>query len=131
MTAQQIGQKLVTVNVSDLAAMGAEPLGIIIAMGMPDELPLSYFDELVEGILQACHKYKMALIGGDTNQCQELTLCGTCLGIVDKDKVLTKDGAKPGDIVAVTGPLGLASAGFELLFNDENKFKDLNPDFKE
>ena len=131
MTAQQIGQKLVTVNVSDLAAMGAEPLGIIIALGLPGDLPLSYFDALVEGILQAGHKYKMALIGGDTNQSTELTLCGTCLGTVDKDKVLTKDGAKPGDIVAVTGPLGLAAAGFELLFNHADKFKDLNSDFKE
>lgn len=130
MDAKQIGHKLVTVNVSDLAAMGAEPLGIMVAMGLPPKISLSYFDDLVEGILQACQKYKMALIGGDTNQSRELTLCGTCLGIVAKDEVLVKEGAQPGDLVAVTGPLGLAAAGFELLYHGEDKFKDLNPDFK-
>jgi thiamine-monophosphate kinase len=130
MSAEQIGNKIVTVNVSDLAAMGAETLGIIISLAMPPDLTISEFDQLVEGILQACQKYNMALIGGDTNQSDELTLSGTCLGIVEKDKVLMKSGAVEGDVVAVTGPLGLAAAGLEVLFGDETNLKDINPNTK-
>jgi thiamine-monophosphate kinase len=130
MTPEQIGEKVVTVNVSDLAAMGAKPLGIIIAVGLPKEMPLDDFDRLIDGILRGCSRYEMMLIGGDTNESGELTISGTCLGIAGKNEVLMKDGASPGDIVAVTGPLGLAAAGFEVLFNDKIKLKDLKEDYK-
>lgn len=116
MTTHQMGRKVVTVNVSDLAAMGAKAIGIIVSMGLPKNMLLADFDDLVEGILEACERYDMVLIGGDTNESSELTLCGTCLGIVKKEDVLLKSGARPGDIIAVTGSLGLAAAGFEALF---------------
>jgi len=74
---------------------------------MPPDLTVSDFDEILDGILEACENYQMALIGGDTNESTELTLCGTCLGIVAKDKVMMKSGSQVEDIVAVTGPLGL------------------------
>lgn len=131
MSYQQIGKKIVTVNVSDLAAMGAKALGILIAMSLPPDLDISDFDEMIDGILQACEKYHMPLIGGDTNESDELTLCGTCLGIVAKEEVLMKSGAREGDVVAVTGPLGLAAAGFDVLFRDEIRLKDLNSDTKD
>jgi thiamine-monophosphate kinase len=130
MSPRQIGKKIVTVNVSDLAAMGAETLGIIVALALPLDLSVSDFDEIIEGILEACTQYNMALIGGDTNESRELTLSGFCLGIVAKEKVMLKSGALPGDLVAVTGPLGLAAAGFEILFDDELKLKDINSEFK-
>jgi len=130
MTYEQIGKKVVTANVSDLAAMGAKPLGIIIAVGLPKEMLLNDFDNLIGGILEGCTEYEMSLIGGDTNESGELTISGTCLGIVGKDEVLMKDGSNPGDIVAVTGPLGLAAAGFEILFNEEIELKDLNGNHK-
>ncbi len=131
MTPYQIGQKVVTVNVSDLAAMGAETIGIIISMGLPRNMCLVDFDDLVKGILDTCGKYCMALIGGDTNESPELTLCGTCLGIVKKENVLMKSGAHPGDIVAVTGSLGLAAAGFEALFDHAHDINDLDNDIKD
>ncbi|BDZ67149.1 thiamine-phosphate kinase [Methanobacterium ferruginis] len=115
MNSEDKGRKVVTVNVSDLAAMGARPLGFILSMGLPPDLPLNEFDAIMEGVLLACQEYEMGLMGGDTNQSDELILNGTCLGVVDKDKVLMKEGAQPGDVVAVTGPLGLAAAGFEVL----------------
>ena len=126
MTNYQKGKKVVTVNVSDLAAMGAEAIGIIVSMGLPKDMLLSEFDLIVDGILDACTKYGMVLIGGDTNESKELTLCGTCLGIVKKNKVLMKSGANVGDIVAVTGPLGLAAAGFKILTHPNTKFDNLN-----
>lgn len=123
MTPFQIGMKIVTVNVSDIAAMGAESVAIIVAMGLPKDMSVSDFDGIVDGILFGCSKYNMALIGGDTNESHELTLCGTCLGTVKKGNVLMKSGASPGDILAVTGPLGLAAAGFKLLFNNVEREK--------
>lgn len=129
MSFHQKGEKIVTVNVSDLAAMGAEPLGMIIAMALPSDLPISDFDELMEGILHACEKYHMPLIGGDTNESKELSLCGTCLGIVAKDQVMLKSGAESGDVIAITGPLGLAAAGFEFLSHYDS-IMDLNSDFR-
>lgn len=131
MTPYQMGQKIVTVNVSDLAAMGAETIGIIVSMGLPRNMLLAEFDDLVEGILNNCTKYGMALIGGDTNESHELILSGTCLGLVKKENVLMKSGARPGDIIAVTGSLGLAAAGFEFLLNPIYHTDELDNDIKE
>lgn len=118
MTAQEIGWKIVTVNVSDLAAMGAHPRGIIISMGLPRDMELEYFDDLVGGILEACQHYHIPLIGGDTNESPQLVLSGTAMGEVDKKIVLMKSGAEDGDLIIVTGGLGLAAAGFEVLLSD-------------
>ncbi len=130
MSPKEKGMKVVTVNVSDLAAMGAEPFGFILSLGLPKDLPLEEFDEIMEGVFQACHDYDLGLMGGDTNQSDELILSGTCLGTVNKNNVLMKDGARPGDVVAVTGPLGVAAAGFEFLLSppsiNENLKKTLN-----
>ena len=131
MSPYQIGQKVVTVNVSDLAAMGAETIGILISMGLPRNMKLSEFDQITDGILDSCEKYDMALIGGDTNESKELTLCGTCLGIVKKENVLMRHGACVGDIVAVTGPLGLAAAGFKVILDSSHKFDSLNVETKD
>lgn len=120
MNPYQIGHKVVTVNVSDIAAMGADTVGIIVSLGLPRNMLITDFDNLVEGILDACEKYDMTLIGGDTNESTELTLCGTCIGLIKKENVLLKSGARPGDIVAVTGPLGLAAAGFKVLYNSHH-----------
>ncbi|MBP2045873.1 thiamine-phosphate kinase [Methanobacterium aggregans] len=133
MSPRHIGKKVVTVNVSDIAAMGADTIGMIVSMGLPSSMSVGYFDQIIEGILEACKDYSMVLIGGDTNESSELTLCGTCIGIVAKKNVLMKYGARPGDIVAVTGQLGLAAAGFEILIHelegsDETPF---NEDFEE
>jgi thiamine-monophosphate kinase len=131
MSYQQRGKKIVTVNVSDLAAMGATALGILVAMALPSNLTISDFDDIIDGILQACKQYNMALIGGDTNESDELTLSGTCLGTVPKKEVMMKSGAKEGDVVAVTGPLGLAAAGFEVLFAGAGEIEGLNPEIKD
>lgn len=130
MDSYQIGKKIVTVNVSDLAAMGAEAIGIIVSMGLPKSMLLTDFDDLVDGILDNCNKYGMALIGGDTNESSELTLSGTCLGIVEKKNVMMKSGTNPGDIVAVTGPLGLAAAGFKVLLDPFQNINHLDEDIK-
>jgi thiamine-monophosphate kinase len=120
MNHRQMGWKIVTVNVSDLAAMGAHPRGILISMGLPREMTIEQFNELVEGILEACNYYETPLIGGDTNESPQIVLNGTALGEVNKEKVLMKKTFQEGNLIAVTGPLGLAAAGFEILLADDS-----------
>jgi thiamine-monophosphate kinase len=126
MSPYQMGQKVVTVNVSDLAAMGADTIGILISMGLPKDLKIAEFDQIIDGILDACKKYGMTLIGGDTNESKELTLCGTCLGIVNKENTMMRSGANPGDILALTGSIGLAAAGFKFLLDTSHKIDNLS-----
>ena len=107
-----MGFKAVTVNVSDLAAMGAEPLGFLLAMAIPKDLKLDYFKEIIDGVLKACDYYSIPLIGGDTNEASEIIITGTALGLTDKP--LMKNTYQMGDLIAVTGDIGLAALGFEM-----------------
>ena len=107
-----MGFKAVTVNVSDLAAMGAEPLGFLLAIALPKDLDIDSFKEILEGVLKACDYYEIPLIGGDTNESSEIIITGTALGLTEKP--IMKDTYQKGDLIAVTGDIGLAALGFEL-----------------
>ena len=107
-----MGFKAVTVNVSDLAAMGAEPLGFLLAIALPKDLEIDSFKEIIDGVLKACDHYSIPLIGGDTNEASEIIITGTALGLTDKP--MMKDTYQKGDLIAVTGDIGLAALGFEL-----------------
>ncbi|MDO5809557.1 MAG: thiamine-phosphate kinase [Methanobrevibacter sp.] len=107
-----MGFKAVTVNVSDLAAMGAEPLGFLLAIALPKDLKISHFKQIIDGVTQACDYYRIPLIGGDTNEASEIIITGTAMGLTDRP--LMKDTYNKGDLIAVTGPIGHAALGFEL-----------------
>ena len=115
MTYFQMGYKSVVVNVSDLASMGADNIGFLLNIAIPKDTLLDDFDDLICGVIKACDDYHIPLIGGDTNEANEIILSGTAIGQVDKDKALMKYGFKEGDLVCITGELGLAALGFELL----------------
>lgn len=107
-----MGFKSVTVNVSDLAAMGAEPLGFLLSIAIPKDLDVDSFKQIIEGVLSACNYYSIPLIGGDTNEAYEIIISGTALGLAESP--LMKDTYEIGDLIAVTGDIGLAALGFEL-----------------
>ena len=107
-----MGFKAVTVNVSDLAAMGAEPLGFLLAIALPKDLELDSFKQILDGVLEACRYYQIPLIGGDTNEASEIIITGTALGLTDKP--LMKDTYSRGDLIAITGDIGYAALGFNL-----------------
>ena len=112
MSYYDIGFKAVTVNVSDLAAMGADPLGFLLSIAIPKDMGLDSFKEIIKGVLKACEFYEIPLIGGDTNEASEIIISGTALGLCDKP--MMKDTYNMGDLIAVTGDIGLAALGFEL-----------------
>lgn len=124
-----MGFKSVTVNVSDLAAMGAEPLGFLLAIAIPKDLKLDSFKEIIDGVLRACDYYQIPLIGGDTNEASEIIISGTALGLADNP--LMKDTYSSGDLIAVTGDIGLAALGFNLeTFDNIYTKKALKPKAK-
>lgn len=110
MTYFQMGFKAVTVNVSDIAAMGAEPLGFLLSIALPKDLNVSDFKEIIRGVKEACEFYEIPLIGGDTNEASEIIINGTAIGLADSP--LMKNTYKENDLIAITGNLGLAALGF-------------------
>jgi thiamine-monophosphate kinase len=107
----QMGWMSVAVNLSDVAAMGAKPAGILLATGLPPETDLYLIDELFSGFADCAGYYGTRVLGGDTDSHQELTITGCALGFVEKDLVLRRRGARPGDLLCTTGILGGSGAG--------------------
>jgi thiamine-monophosphate kinase len=115
MTPWQMGWMCAAVNLSDIAAMGAEPTGLLMAIGMPADTDIVFVEELAKG-MQACAEFcGTSIIGGDLDTHAELTVTGTALGRVRKSQLLLRRGAKPGDIVCITGHTGSAGAALEAL----------------
>ena len=122
-----MGFKAVTVNVSDLAAMGAEPFGFLLAIALPKDLELDFFKQILDGVLKACDYYGIPLIGGDTNEASEIIITGTALGLADKP--LMMDTYSKGDLIAITGEIGHAALGFEIdTFDNIYTKKALKPE---
>ena len=94
-TPWQIGWMTIAVNLSDVAAMGAVPLGLLVAAGIPPETELSFVEEMFTGMKDCAHRFETKVLGGDLDSHGELTLVGTALGEVEKDLVLRRRGARP------------------------------------
>ena len=118
MTPYQIGRKIIVMNVSDLVAKGAFPKYFLYSIGLPKDYPLDSVVAIAEGMRDASNEYNTEVIGGDTNECDELVISGIVLGFAHKDKLVPRSGAKIGDIVAVTGPFGYTGAGFKILLEN-------------
>ncbi len=111
-TPYQMGWHIVAINLSDLAAKGALPLGVVVATGMPGKYKLDFLTELIKGMDRCAVRYGTRIIGGDLKSHEHLTLTGTAIGIVHQKEFMPRIGAKPGDIVCVTGELGRAGVGY-------------------
>ncbi len=107
---EDIGWKAAAVNLSDLAAMGAEPVAFFLSAAFPKDAA-HLFGRVLEGILQCLKKFHLPLAGGDLSCADSWLLAGTIVGEVPAGKALRRDGAHPGDLVAVSGHPGLAGRG--------------------
>jgi thiamine-monophosphate kinase len=105
-----IGWMTVMANMSDLAAVGANPLGILVSEVLPDDLPEEWLAELQRGIEKACEACGSFVLGGDTNSGKQLLLTGCAIGTTNQARLLSRIGAKPGDHLYVTGFLGTGNA---------------------
>ncbi len=114
-TAYQVGYKLVVSNVSDIYAMNGEPLWAVLNITLPVDWDLERFEELLEGIQDASQKYGVSIVGGDlSTSISKATFSMSIVG-TSKEEIVRRCGARVGDRLFVTGPLGEASMGHELL----------------
>ena len=114
-SAFQIGRKCVAVNVSDVESMGAVPSAIVIALGFPEATGLEWVRSFTAGVREECARAGVSLVGGDTSRAGSIVVGVTALGNLDGRAAVRRAGARPGDVVAVAGRLGWASAGLSVL----------------
>lgn len=130
---KHLGYKAAVVNFSDIYAMNGMPKQITVSLGISSRFTVEHIEELYAGIRLACEIYGVDLVGGDTSaSVTGLVISITCLGEAKKEDVVLRSGAKPTDIICVSGDLGAAYMGLQLL-ERENQVaagqKDFQPDF--
>ncbi len=127
---KHLGYKSTVVNISDIAAMNGIPKQLTVSVAVSSKFPVEALDELYEGIRMACDRYKVDLVGGDTSSSNKgLFISVTILGEAKKDEVIYRSGARPNDLICVTGDLGSAYLGLLLLEREKAVFH-ANPDMQ-
>jgi len=112
---EEVGGRALSANLSDLAAMGADPVCYLVALAAPPGTPVATVDAIFRGMATAAGPSGIRLMGGDTCRGDRLTLCLTVVGAVGRGKPVSRDGARPGDLLYVTGAPGWSRLGFALL----------------
>ncbi|MCI2264601.1 thiamine-phosphate kinase [Sediminivirga luteola] len=110
-----LGIKAAAQNLADVAAMGARPTGLVVALGLPGDVPVAFVENLASGLAAEAARGGAAVIGGDLSGAGEITISVTAFGVLDGRPPVTRSGARPGDLVALAGTVGRAAAGLELL----------------
>ena len=132
---KHLGYKAVVVNLSDIYAMNAIPKQITVSIVLSNRYSVEALEELYQGIHLACKIYNVDLVGGDTTSSPKgLYISVTAIGQGEKDKLTYRDGAKVGDIICVTGSLGAAYLGLQLLEREKQVFlanPDMQPELEE
>jgi thiamine-monophosphate kinase len=121
---KHLGYKAVVVNLSDVCAMNAVPEQVTVSIAFSSKFPIEAIDELYKGIKAACDFYNVDLVGGDTSTSYSgLTISITAMGRAKKDKIVYRSGANDFDLVVVTGDLGAAYMGLQVLEREKEVFK--------
>ena len=124
---KHLGYKSVMVNLSDIYAMNAYPTQITVSIAVSNRFPLEALEELYAGIKLACKNYKVDLVGGDTSSSSSgLIISVTAMGQVENEKITYRSGAQPNDLLVVSGDLGGAYMGLQVLEREKEVFK-VNP----
>jgi thiamine-monophosphate kinase len=122
----QAARKAVVMNVSDFAAKGVRPIAMLVSLGIPRSLRKSDIEQLGAGLNAGAREYGAYVIGGDTGEASDLVISLSVFGMARKDKLMLRSGAKPGDLLAVSGPFGNPPAGLKILadnFKAPNEIK--------
>ncbi len=117
---KHLGSKAISVNVSDICAMNALPRYALISLAVPQSFPIAMIEELYIGMSHAAKEYGLAIAGGDTSASRSgLVISITIVGEVSPEQLTHRSGAKPGELLCVTGSLGGAAAGLKLLMREK------------
>jgi len=131
---KHLGFKSVIVNLSDIYAMNAEPRQIVVSIAISNRFKLGALEELYQGMLLACKKHNVDLVGGDTtSSISGLVINITAIGAAKKENIVYRNGAKEGNLLCVSGDLGGAYMGLQILEREKTVFKEnpnLQPDLE-
>lgn len=123
---KHLGYKVVTAGVSDILAMNGTPTQLTVSLGISSKLPVEALDDLYEGIRFACKEQQIDLVGGDTRASMTgLVITVTVLGRADKKRIVRRDGAQQHDLICITGNLGAAYLGLQLLEREKRVLADV------
>ena len=114
----QAARKAVIMNLSDIAAKGAKPLALLASLGLPPDLTKEDIQDIARGLNTGAREYNTFILGGDTNEATDLIISCMALGVCNKDKIIKRSGAQPGDYVAVTGSFGKTASGLKILIEN-------------
>lgn len=127
---KHLGYKAIIVNLSDICAMNGRPTQVTVSIALSSKYTVEALEELYEGIALACKLYHVDLVGGDTTSSTKgLVISVTAIGTADSDKIVKRSTAKPGDIICVSGDLGAAYLGLQIMEREKQLYLD-NPNTK-
>ena len=115
MNLQQAARKAVVMNISDFAAKGVKPLGLVVALGVQPDRTEEEIKQIAEGLNAGAREYGTYVLGGDTTETEDLIISIALYGSADIKKLMLRSGARSGDIVATTGCFGLTASGLRML----------------
>lgn len=116
---ETVGWRAAAANLSDLAAMGATPIGITVGLSLPGELRVTWVEKLYQGLTDCLQRYKTPIVGGDICRSRVATISITAFGTVVPHRVIRRSSAQPGDAILMTGTHGKSYKGLQLLLNPE------------
>lgn len=120
---KHLGYKVVVAGISDIAAMNAVPTQIMISVAVSNRFPVEALEEIYAGVQLACRRYKVDLVGGDTTSSQTgLVINVTTVGLESSENIISRNGVKPNDLLVVTGDLGGAYMGLQILEREHSVY---------
>jgi thiamine-monophosphate kinase len=127
---EHLGAKSLTVNISDVVAMNAEPKYATVVLGIPGHVSVEMVEDFYRGAKKVCDAYGVAIVGGDVTGARQFTVSVTLIGEAMVADVVYRRGAKPGDLLCVTGDLGSAYAGLRVLLRQRAELEERGADFR-
>jgi len=130
-TPKQIGMKAIEINVSDVASMGAIPKYVLVSLALPRDIDVEFVEGMYKGMWKVCDKYKIEIIGGNMTHSENIVISITLTGEAEKKNLSLRNGAKPGDLIFVSGYLGNGKAGLRLFQEKLDGFEKVRKKYLE
>lgn len=130
MPMEHLGFKALSVNVSDVVAMNAEPRYATVTVGISKQITVEMVKTIYEGVKEACEAYDVTVVGGDTTSAHALSLSVSVVGEAREDDIVYRSGAQVGDKLCVTGDVGASYAGLKVLIRNRQRLQDQGEDFQ-
>jgi thiamine-monophosphate kinase len=130
-TSKQIGMKAIEINVSDVAAMGGIPKYVLVSLCLPEDIDVVFVEDMYKGMWKTCGKYNIEIIGGNMTHSKQIIISITLTGEVSKKNLLLRSGAKIGDYIFISGPIGNGRAGLRVFQENLEDFNQVKKKYLE